>query len=506
MSNLSDRDIDQLSREAADSYEPDHSSLSWSRLEQKLVEQIPERPPDGFRFSRINPFVWGAVVIIIAGLSVFTIKNFNYSRHSTRTNLQLTDGVTTRLPDNTKLSGAHNHSDSLNSVHVVTTVNSKKPDVPIAVNGVTDKTAASLDKSVSVNPGSKVQRIGPSNYDALNKSGQILKRISGKKTSESKSKNYVDVVDGSLIIGSASKSRNLKYAETRDDKTRTGHSNYTSTSTRSTTGSNSLFPDGKSSQIENSVTIATKHDLPLVVSSYTLPETIKGNDSLMNLLAHTGMPITHKSLRVNRSLNFGLSFGPDYTDAGGITNNQLGNNIGLTFGYYLTNKISLNTGIFYSNKFFWAPGRNTINSTSSNYRPWAAAAPPPIDYINGSTNIWEVPLTIRYDFAQGDRTKFFLNAGLSSYFVMKQTYINFFYSGQRLLAFKTYDDEQLNYWFKVADISFGFETELGKGFSFQAEPFFKLPLTNMGTNNLKLNSYGFLLSFRYSPVLSRSKK
>jgi len=36
MSNLSDKEIDRLSREAADSYEPDHSSLSWSRLEQKL--------------------------------------------------------------------------------------------------------------------------------------------------------------------------------------------------------------------------------------------------------------------------------------------------------------------------------------------------------------------------------------------------------------------------------------------------------------------------------------
>ncbi|HMC85149.1 MAG TPA: hypothetical protein VKI61_06465, partial [Chitinophagaceae bacterium] len=186
MSNLSDRDIDQLSREAADSYEPDHSSLSWSRLEQKLAEQIPERPPDGFRFSRINPFVWGAAVIIIAGFSVFTIKNFNYSQHSTRSNRQLTDGLTTRLPDNTKFSGAPSHPDSLNSAHVATIVNSKISDLPVVVKGVTDKTVASLDKGVSVNPGSKVQRIDPSNYDALNKSEQIFNKNAGKKTSESK--------------------------------------------------------------------------------------------------------------------------------------------------------------------------------------------------------------------------------------------------------------------------------------------------------------------------------
>src|ERR1700687_2576792 len=90
MSNLSDKEIDRLSREAADSYEPEHSSLSWSRLEQKLNQQMPERPPDGFRFGRINPYTWGPAIILIAGLSFFLIKNNFYSKQSTRTNQPLT--------------------------------------------------------------------------------------------------------------------------------------------------------------------------------------------------------------------------------------------------------------------------------------------------------------------------------------------------------------------------------------------------------------------------------
>ena len=75
MSNLSDKEIDRLSREAADSYEPNDSSLSWSRLEQKLAQQMPERPPDGFRFGRMNPFVWGPAIILLAGASFFFVKN-----------------------------------------------------------------------------------------------------------------------------------------------------------------------------------------------------------------------------------------------------------------------------------------------------------------------------------------------------------------------------------------------------------------------------------------------
>ena len=80
MSNLSDKEIDRLSREAADSYEPDVTSLSWTRLEQKLVEQMPERPPDGFSFGRISPYIWGPAVVLIAGISYYFIKSNSYSQ------------------------------------------------------------------------------------------------------------------------------------------------------------------------------------------------------------------------------------------------------------------------------------------------------------------------------------------------------------------------------------------------------------------------------------------
>jgi hypothetical protein len=133
-------------------------------------------------------------------------------------------------------------------------------------------------------------------------------------------------------------------------------------------------------------------------------------------------------------------------------------------------------------------------------------APPPVDFVNGACNMYELPLTLRYDFFRSEKTKFFVNGGLSSYFMMKQTYIYFFHNGQRPQAWKTTNNQQVNYWFSVADFSFGAETDMGKGFSFQAEPFVRLPLKNMGVQNVKINSYGFLLSFKYSPVISRSKK
>ena len=111
MSNLSDKEIDRLSREAADSYEPDDSSLSWSRLEQKLAQQMPERPPDGFRFGRINPFVWGPAIILLAGASFFFIKNVIYSQHSTRNIQTVNQSVSIPGADNKNASGNAIHPD-----------------------------------------------------------------------------------------------------------------------------------------------------------------------------------------------------------------------------------------------------------------------------------------------------------------------------------------------------------------------------------------------------------
>src|SRR5450755_2673536 len=115
MSNLSDKEIDRLSREAADSYEPDHSSLSWSRLEQMLIEQMPERPPDGFRFGRIIPYIWGPAVILFAGISFYLIKTKIYSQHSTQTGQTKNQPVSPSSANSSPAEGNTIYADSSSS-------------------------------------------------------------------------------------------------------------------------------------------------------------------------------------------------------------------------------------------------------------------------------------------------------------------------------------------------------------------------------------------------------
>jgi len=473
MLNLSDKDIDRLSREAADSFEPDHSNLSWSRLEQKLTEQMPERPPDRFSFGRIKPYIWGPALAVIATLSFYLIKTNFYSQLSTRTVQPVNQTSASSSPDK---NGAKENGQG----------------------AIQEETTAERDSRLNGSAGeTRIDGTG---------TGKGAVAVDKSKTGAGLSQNT------GAISGAGVHAKNGRATGIPDNHFPvTG--NASNRSQAGLSGGNDLINSGlaASESSENPATAGSRipYSLPPLAYAGTGLGTVKGNDSLLNRPGVIKSPVTGKTVHINRSLNFGFAFGPDYTDAGGIPNNQFGNNIGLTIGYYLTSRISVNSGIFYSNKFYWTPGygpgrpmRMPNPPSTSVY----AAAAPTYEYVNGSANLYELPLTLRYDIGNSGKSKFFANAGLSSYFIINQSSIYFFHSGGRPSAWKKTDNSQQNYWFDIADISLGVETDMGKGFSFQAEPFLKLPLKPMGMENAKLSTYGFLLSIRFTPELTKSKK
>src|SRR5450432_952093 len=506
MSNLSDKEIDRLSREAADSFEPDHSSLSWSRLEQMLTEQMPERPPDGFRFDRINPYIWGPAVVLFAGISFYLIKTKMYSQNSTRTSQSAIKPATSPPAEKSSANGMATYADSsslssdasASKSRNENVTDTKKPLSPTAKNKQVLANTADAVRTLSGNGNES----GARSLNGLSiRSNTAAKINSGKKVPVSNSMvpaswtaagTAPDVLSNSSGTGAQNKNRSKEAA-------------LPSSAVFGITSAGRYDAKTDNSGLRNPL------NLPSTVNSGSVPGQVTGNDSLLNRISSVNTPVPHKSLHINRSLNFGFALGPDYTDAGGISNNQFGNNIGLTVGYYLTNKLSVNTGIFYSNKFFWSPGYGPGNPAQQGppgggYIANSTFAAPTIEYVNGAFNLYQLPLSLRYDFAKSDKSKFFVNAGFSSYFIINQAYIYFSHSGYRPSAWKRTDNSQQNYWFGTGDLSFGIETDMGKGFSFQAEPFLNLPLKQMGLENVKLKSYGIMLSFRYAPVLSRRKK
>jgi hypothetical protein len=202
---------------------------------------------------------------------------------------------------------------------------------------------------------------------------------------------------------------------------------------------------------------------------------------------------------INRSLKIGLVAGPDYTNVKSADNNKFSANFGITVGYEVFKHWSINTGFIYTKKNYGANGEDFHGKPG-----WLANDS--ILFVNGNCSMFEIPLTVRYDFSTGRNTSFFVNGGVSSYLMTSESY-QFIYTNPFWPPiypwssdWKTYHNPK-NYLFAVASLSAGVEQQLGKGLSLQAEPFAKIPLKGVGVGSLQLSSYGIYFSLRYAPVL-----
>ena len=397
MSNLSDKEIDRLSREASDLYEPDSSSLSWSRLEQKLIEQMPERPPDGFRFGRMNPYIWGPAAVLLAGISFYFIKNSNYSQLSTRTSEQLIQSRTASKTDSERSAANIHYVDSLSSAEKSTASaakNANKPEQLAVEPKQTEKTKNSQPESGRLSNDAETKGVGTSDPD-------YTETATGKPSTNNGKGSKSILSSAALSSGlSASAGSNTSSAGSLTKSRGNQGSSVVPVSGTILAGaatSNAINTQASDSRTSIETKEASTHPLPVIASAGTGLGTVKGNDSLLIKLAQANAPTPQKSMHINRSLSIGFTFGADYTDAGGIVNNQLSNNIGITLGYYLTSNLSVNTGLIYSNKFYWSPGHGPDRppyNQGPGLNPSTFAYSPDIEYVNGACNMYELPLTL----------------------------------------------------------------------------------------------------------------
>lgn len=470
MSNLSDKDIDRLSRDAAEFYEPDDGMLSWNKLEQQLVKHIPERPPDVSPLFRIKPLIWGPSVLLLAGLTYFFIKTTAYRSHST---LKIqTESIPVQPGARAPLTGVDKAQDNARPV---------TPD-----NG---QTRPADEPSLKSNSGNK-------DIPDASKAPALAKAHTGKLRSGNAYASGINTMPGRKEI-------HLQHTagdEPSVENAGPGAIQNNISSAPASAASKQTILTQRSATVQ----------LPSVIASNAHPF-IHVNDSSLNRRfaaadKEQNQPVS-KSLQINRSLVIGLVTGPDYTDVGSKANDQLSNNIGISLGYYLTNRLSVNTGFQYTTKYYWSDGKpfqpqpQSLNSSIVMYAPF-----PHIESVNGRCNMFEIPLTLRYDIYQHDKIRLFVNAGFSSYLIRKQDYTYFFHNAGRAYQWQNENNEHRNYWFGVGNISAGIEQDLGRGFSFQAEPFVRLPFSGIGVGNMKMNSFGMLFSIRYSPVLGRKRK
>lgn len=504
MHPLSDKDLDRLSREAAEQCDVDQSPSGWEALESRLDKELPVEQD-----KRRRRFLWiFFLFLLLSGSSLVWLladqKDNNADGSQPKTAETFTGTDISNADKNNKPSEGDNdnikkESDPVsvkdpersaankqappvtedvpkNSTAVeltkedepISSVATKKENKP-AANAITAKpfTGTRSDKTISspIKANTKNPRITADRVIAKSNPNKQISSKPGKKPT---------VEERGISIPVPSRADELAGSDKVDQ---------TDTSAKLVKEKNS---DETATKIANATSLNDRKS----DTAATTPLSVAREEAKQK---------AHKKEKQERPWAFGLVTGVDWSRINGTGDRRAGYNYGATVSYNLGKRWSVNTGFIITQK---------------NYSALAKDFTPPKHYwtyyvdlksLEGNCNMWDIPLNVRYNLSIKPSNTWFVNAGVTSYIMRKQAYTyDYLYNGVPTTSnWKT--SSQQNDWFKIINLSLGYERLLNKSWSLQAEPFMKLPLSGVGFGQLDMASYGLLVGLRYKPLFNRAK-
>jgi hypothetical protein len=537
MLNLSDKDLDRLSQEAAQEHDPGDivGPRSWEKLEMRLDRDLGKINPNPARGIRRLPYYYAPAMLVLLGVSYYFIKVNNKAQK----------GATSGSPPLTAIQPAP--ADALNP-----SSSTQKPEHP-------DKTTSTLtlppntvaypatpgERADSIASGSAARAAAASNpaaHAAAAASNPAAHTATGHPADHSiptppaghiatnRPADHLAASPGSDHIAAsgstASRSTSSGSATPRSTVDHTIHrpnhgkrhnsSNYpaiatTGKPTGSAAGNPNSDSPGTSTPASANSNAATKPQAAreLALSPVRGPLPLKrrvtiDDSALRAFTAKLSLPrlIPKKGgLHINRSLQLGVLVAPDFSSVNSVAGDRAGSSIGLTVDYQFTNRWYIGTGLLISRKNYGAAPQdyhapeNWLRTNNINN----------LDYVKGSFSMLEIPLNLRYDFSTTGNTLFFVSAGATSYLSTSEN-CSYYYNhlGSQWMKEFQYPGHH-GYLFSAIDLSVGVETGISNSLSLLIAPYMKLPSRNIGFGQVELSSFGINFALKFAPVLSRKR-
>jgi len=193
-------------------------------------------------------------------------------------------------------------------------------------------------------------------------------------------------------------------------------------------------------------------------------------------------------------LSLTASAGPDYSSVKFKYSGQVRLNYGFGLSYAINEKFSLRTGFYAGSKVYSADSNSY--KTHTNNGTYLSK----LQGIAADCYVFEVPVSLAYNFKTAKDHNWFASAGLSSYIMKKEDYLYTFIApnGQKYSHLYEYRNEN-KHPFSVVSLSAGYQHKFSNKFSLAAEPYVKLPIGGVGEGKVMLNSTGVLFTAAWKP-------
>ncbi|WP_439582500.1 hypothetical protein [Dyadobacter bucti] len=190
------------------------------------------------------------------------------------------------------------------------------------------------------------------------------------------------------------------------------------------------------------------------------------------------------------AVRFGYS--PDLSSVGLKNFSKPGSAISFMAEYAVIPRLFVQSGIVRSVKDY--------NARAGEYT-WPSKWPQTVlpSSVDGICRILEIPLNLRYDISQTDRSRWFAGGGMSSYYMQNEKYK---YNYDKYVHDPKYKWEGKTgwYWLSHINASAGYEYRFSQKLSLLAEPYVRVPIKKVGYGKVNLFTTGVWISVRYTPV------
>ena len=224
----------------------------------------------------------------------------------------------------------------------------------------------------------------------------------------------------------------------------------------------------------------------IAVEGKTFPSPPSG---AMNIVPPATKPNTKKT---NKGFYVGFIGGPDFSTVKLQSVEQVGYSLGVLAGYRFNKHFAIETGLLWDKKFYYTEGK--YFSKDQLYVPPSAY----ILNVNGNCNMFEIPISLRYDFAHSTRNGFFITGGMSSYLMKQQNYTALVSNSSTQWPASFSSDQSSNYFFSIIQLSGGYEFAINGNNKIRIEPYVKIPLQGIGIGSLPISSAGIYLGITHS--------
>lgn len=471
MQNLhDDKNLDRLSRDAAENFQPDPTLHSWDQVKPGLDKELPEKKEKKRRLIFILFF------FLLVGGGIFSSALWlNSNRQEAQQQAPTTDeGNTTS--GTTPTSGNDQN-------------NNKQLPVEPGATSTTTATTPVTQPQTDVITATGQQ---PVNNSRINQPDRIDVRVNAGRKNQTTRRDHPVLTAG-----------------TKQDVTKTVTRDATNDVVKDAIKDNTkdVIKDQPDALAKENKTDAVKEQPAVTDEKIVMDDKVVADNKTTPPKDQPSVTdnkqSTAKGKATNQSRNpsvaasrweFGAVYAPDISTVKFTHTQKPGTNLGLTIGYNISRRFSVQTGAIYTIKNYKSRGED--------YHPpkgyWT-------DYVKLETvaadcDMWDIPINLRYNLVPKRSSNLFVTSGLSSYLMRSEDY-NFFYyyNNNPVNRYREYETKS-KHWFAVLNLSVGYERQINKSFSVQAEPFFKQPLKGVGFGNVKLNSTGIYFSVKYKPV------